>query len=320
MSFELRRREFLAGMGVAALASQVAYAKSMDSPFHIGVISDEISQDFGHACEVASKDFGMHWVELRELWGKNLFNLDANQIAEAKKILAQNNLKVSDIASPLYKVDFPGAPKSKYSPTGDAFNASFTYAQQDGLIDHGIEITKAFDCPRLRCFDFWRLEDQAPYREAINKDLTKAAEKFSKANIILVLENEPSCNTATGVESAKLLSQVTHPNFFLNWDPGNAALDGENPYPHGYDPIPKARIGHVHAKDCRKKANGQGYEWAPMGGGLIDWVGQFRALKADGFNKCMSLETHWRGAGTPEESSRQSWAGMKEELAKAGVL
>ena len=31
-----------------------------------------------------------------------------------------------------------------------------------------------------------------------------------------------------------------------------------------------------------------------------------------------TLETHWRGAGTPEESSRESFAGMKALLQKAG--
>ena len=73
MSFQIRRREFIAGMGAAALAGKAAWA-SMDSPFHLGVITDEISQDFGHACDVAANDFGMHFIELRELWGKNLFN------------------------------------------------------------------------------------------------------------------------------------------------------------------------------------------------------------------------------------------------------
>jgi len=34
----------------------------------------------------------------------------------------------------------------------------------------------------------------------------------------------------------------------------------------------------------------------------------------------VSLETHWRGAGTAEASTRQSWAGMKDELQKAGAL
>ena len=38
----------------------------------MGVISDEISQDFDHACSVIAKDFGLHYVELREMWGKNL--------------------------------------------------------------------------------------------------------------------------------------------------------------------------------------------------------------------------------------------------------
>ena len=37
-------------------------------------------------------------------------------------------------------------------------------------------------------------------------------------------------------------------------------------------------------------------------------------------NGAISLETHWKGGGTPEESSRQSWAGMKKVLAEAGAL
>ena len=57
-----------------------------------------------------------------------------------------------------------------------------------------------------------------------------------------------------------------------------------------------------------------------MGGGAIDWVGQFKALNREGYRFAVSLETHWRGAGTPEESTRESWAGMKKELQQAGAL
>jgi len=57
-----------------------------------------------------------------------------------------------------------------------------------------------------------------------------------------------------------------------------------------------------------------------MGDGIIDWVGQFKALKRDGYHYAVSLETHWRGAGTAEASSRQSWAGMKDDLQKADAL
>jgi hypothetical protein len=34
----------------------------------------------------------------------------------------------------------------------------------------------------------------------------------------------------------------------------------------------------------------------------------------------VSLETHWRGAGTAEESTRISWAGMKQALKDSGTL
>ena len=58
----------------------------MKSIFRVAVINDEISQDFGHACEVTSKEFGMDWIELRGMWNKNILKLDANEIAEARRI------------------------------------------------------------------------------------------------------------------------------------------------------------------------------------------------------------------------------------------
>jgi len=148
--------------------------------------------------------------------------------------------------------------------------------------------------------------------------LREAAEKAAKRGIILVLENEMSCNTATGAEAAKVLDAVKASNFMLNWDPGNAAASGEIPYPDGYRLLPKERIGHCHCKDAIKK--GKKYDWAPMGGGFIDWSGQFKALKNDGYHFAVSLETHWSGGGSPEECSRKSWAGMKKLLEQAGAL
>jgi sugar phosphate isomerase/epimerase len=318
MSVPLARREFLAGMAavtVAAATSQFS-ASSDSSPFRISVINDEISQDFGHSCEVAARDFGMGWIELRGMWKKNIVNLDEKEVTEARRILEKYQLKVTDIASPLFKVDWPGAPKSKFSEA-KSFGANFTLSQQDEVLDRSMEMAKAFGTDRVRCFDFWRLEDQAPYRTAINDKLREAAEKAGKKGIVLVLENEMACNTASGAEAAKVLEAVKTPNFMLNWDPGNAAASGEVPYPDGYRLLPKERIGHCHCKDAVKK--GKKYDWAPMGGGMIDWAGQFKALKSDGYRFAVSLETHWNGGGSPEECSRKSWAGMKKLLQEAGA-
>jgi L-ribulose-5-phosphate 3-epimerase len=292
----------------------------MKSPFRVAVINDEIGQDFGHACEIAAHEFGMDWIELRGMWNKNILKLDSKEIEEARRILEKYKLRVTDIASPLFKVDWPGAPTSKFSPKRDQFNADFTYDQQSEVLERSIELAKAFQIDRVRCFDFWRLEDQTPYRSAINEKLRDVASAAGKKGVILLLENEASCNTATAAESAKVLSAVQSPYLMLNWDPGNAATRDEKPYPDGYSLLPKDRIGHCHCKDAIKKPDGKGYEWAAMGHGIIDWTGQFAALQRDGYRFAVSLETHWRGAGTPEESSRQSWAGMKEQLRTAGAL
>ena len=132
----------------------------MKSPFRVAVINDEITQDFGSACEIAAKEFDMDWIELRGMWNKNLLNLDAKEIAEARSILEKNKLRVTDIASPLFKVDWPGAPKSKFSPKRDQFNADFTFQQQDEVLERSIELAKAFNTDRVRCFDFWRLDGE----------------------------------------------------------------------------------------------------------------------------------------------------------------
>jgi len=317
MPTPLARREFVAGIAAITAAttlSRFASAATRGGPFRVSVINDEISEDFGRVCEVASREFGMGWIELRSMWKKNIVSLDEKEVDEARRILGKFELKVTDIASPLFKVDWPGAPKSKYSED-KSFNASFGLSQQDEVLERAIAMAKSFGTDRVRCFDFWRLEDQFPYRAAINDKLRDAAAKAEKKGIILVLENEPACNTATGAEAAKTLSAVQSKSFMLNWDPGNAAAQGETPYPDGYKLLPKDRIGHCHCKDTVKK--GSGYDWAPMGGGMIDWAGQFKALKRDGYTFAVSLETHWNGGGTPEECSRKSWAGMEKLLKEA---
>jgi L-ribulose-5-phosphate 3-epimerase len=323
------RRQFIAtGMAALATAQNLSAAGSLKpaksesarlakSQFKVAVITDEISQDFGHACEVASRQFGMGWIEIRGAWNKNIMNFDAQEISEILNVLKKTNLRVTDIGSPLFKVDWPDAPKSKFSEK-DQFNASFSYEQQDEVLDRCIELAKKFSTDRIRCFDFWRLEDQSPHRKAMNEVLQNAAEKTGRAGLVLLLENEFACNTGTGAEAAKTLAGVPSRHFMLNWDPGNACKRGEPPFPEGYDLLPKDRIGHCHVKDVVR--TDKGYEWAAMGKGIIDWAGQFAALKRDGYRHAVSLETHWRGAGTPEASSVQCWQGMRAALEKAGAL
>jgi sugar phosphate isomerase/epimerase len=314
------RRAFLAGAAcaTAALTARARAFAQAKSPFKVSVITDEISNDFDHACSVAANDFGLQWVEIRSLWSKNIADLTADDMARAEAVLAKYNLRVCDIASPLFKVDWPGAPRSRYSNSTQNFAANSDYAHQDQVLEASIAIAKQFKCDRIRCFDFWRLADPAPYRAAMDEKLRAAAETTRKAGIVLVIENEQECNTATAPEAVRTLAAV--PPLMLNWDPANAVMSGElDAFPAGWALLPKERIHHCHCKNAVRNDAGR-VEWSPVGSGLIDWIAQFRALKAMGYREAVSLETHWRGGGTPEASSRISWAGMKKALQDAGAL
>jgi sugar phosphate isomerase/epimerase len=292
---------------------------TMNSRFKLSVITDEITQDLGHALEIASGEFGLGYVELRTMWNKNVINLDEKETAEVRRLLKSHGLQATDIASPLFKTDWPGAPKSKFSPDKPQFGADYTFAEQGEVLERSIAAAKALGTDRIRCFDFWRLGDPKPYRAAMDEKLRETAAAVAGKNITLLLENEFACNTATGAEAGRTLQAVQSPNLKVNWDPGNAAYRGEVAFPDGFEKLPKDRIGHMHCKDVVRKADGS-YEWAAMGRGIIDFEGQFRALLQTGYSGTVSLETHWRGAGSAEESSRQSMAGLKALLKKSGAL
>jgi L-ribulose-5-phosphate 3-epimerase len=324
------RREFLAGLaGAGALATLPSpmRAAAGSCPFRLSVINDEISPDFDHACSVAANDFGLQWIELRSMWNKNVTDLATVEVDRSRMILEKYKLRVTDIASPLFKVHWPGAPVSKEGPRRDAAAIDADFKKQEDVLERCIDLCKAFETDRIRCFDFWRLDDAKPYRAAINDKLREAARTCAQNNLILLLENEMACNTGSGKEAAETLAAIREPNFMLNWDPGNSATFADDtPYPDDYKLLPKNRIGHCHCKDTIRRPDGKA-EWAPVGGGIIDWVGQFRAFERDGYHYAVSLETHWHG-GKPEPgsgmsvgeaSSRISMKGLKEALAKAGI-
>jgi sugar phosphate isomerase/epimerase len=324
---QLNRRHFLAGAAVLAAQSAVPSLlrgqaaqplyPTRKLPFHLAVINDEISPDFDHACHVAANEFGLQFIELRGLWDKNIADLTDAEIAEARRILAKYKLTVSDICSPLFKTEFPGG-KTAPGATVDQFGATFTYARQNEVLERSIHLAKSFSTPRIRCFDFIRLADPKPHLLEIYEQLRKASATLAKDNLILLLENELTCNTSTSIEAAATLAAVQNPNFMLNWDPANAAAVNDEPFPAGYNRLPKNRIGHCHIKDVMRRT-GSEPQWAAVGSGVVDWRGQIQALIRQKFKYTVSLETHWLGAGTAEASTRQSMAGLQKILAAIGV-
>ena len=165
---ESTRRSVLAGLGLAALeavmpplakkagafspmARLAAKTDTGTCPFKLAVINDEITQDFEKACQIVSRDFGLQWIELRSAWNKNMTELNAKELEDARKLLGEYKLQVTDIASPLFKTDWPGAPRSPQSESRDQFHADFDASAQEKLLDRCISLAKFFEIGRASC-------------------------------------------------------------------------------------------------------------------------------------------------------------------------
>jgi sugar phosphate isomerase/epimerase len=272
----------------------------------LGIITDEISQKLDVALDFISS-YRLPGCELREFWGRNIVNASAADLDLARKLISDHGLKVSDIASPIFKWNLPQMPA--HAEPRDTFGASFTEKDSDKLLQQSFELAHSFGSHKVRIFSYWRVADPEKAYPFVRERLAQAAELAGKNDILLILENEHTCNAGTGREAGKLVAEVNSPHLKVNWDPGNAAMLGETPYPDGYEAV-RGRMGHMHIKDVRKDEAGK-LHWAPVGGGFIDWRGQFKALQHDGYNDTMSLETHYRRPdGNTVESTRESLAGL----------
>ena len=262
--------------------------------FRIGAITDEFSPDIRVAA-ASMASLGMEASELRMVFGKNIIDLTDEEIDEAVTIVRSQSLPVISIASPLLKCTLPDAPDTDSRFQQDAFAAKHNFEDQPRLTRRAFEIAHRTGARVIRVFTYWRTVDPDAVFDRVVEALASLAALAAKEDLIIGLENEHACNIATAAETRKVLDALNHPALQVVWDPANAYVSGENPFPGGYSQLPTARIVHVHAKDCRME--GHKPLWGPLGECDIDWRGQFDALAHDGYKGFINLETHWPGPG-----------------------
>jgi len=256
--------------------------------FRIGAITDEFSPDVTVAAE-AMRELGMKGAELR------MIDLNDAEIDRVLEVLGRNGLQVVSIASPLLKCTLPGGPPVDSRFQQDSFNATHTFEDQPRLAERAFDIARRSGAKIVRVFSYWRVIQPEKLFEKVVDALQDLSDKAGKHDLIVGLENEHACNIATAQETACVLAAVDHENLQVVWDPANAYVSGEKPYPSGYRLLDTHRIAHVHAKDCTLE--GHKPIWGPLGDCDIDWEGQIDALAEDGYTGYIHLETHWGGPG-----------------------
>ena len=312
MQTSLTRRNCLK-LPLAAVASRLSANSPMDTRgFKLGIITDELTGQLDEALDFISS-YHLQWCELREIWGKNIMNASRDELDRARDLIAHHGIRVSEIASPLFKWNCPQAP-AKAGEKRDTFSATFTEEDADKLLDQSFELARFFGTHMVRIFTYWRVDDPAKAYPYVRDRMAKAAEVAARNKIVLNIENEHSCNVGTGKELGRVLRDVNSPSLRGVWDPANATMLGEVPYPDGYEAV-KGLFPHMHVKDSRKSAATGNLEWAPVGGGIVDFKGQFQALLRDRYEGTISLETHYRRAdGNKVESTRESLEGLFKVL------
>lgn len=276
----------------------------------IAAITDEFSSDLDVALE-AMASVGMTGAELRVIGGRNILDLTDAEIDRAVETVRARGMQVPAIASPLLKCTRPGGPAIDERLQQDVFGSPYTFDDQPRLAARAFEVARRTGARIIRVFSYWRTVDPPAVFDDVVSALHRLADEAAERGVVIGLENEPACNVGTAAETARVLAALDHPALQVVWDPANAFVLGERPYPDGYAALPRPRIAHVHAKDCR--VHNFVPEWGLLGDMDLDWRGQMAALVRDGYTGWVSLETHWRGRdGNRLEASRQCGVRLRE--------
>ena len=278
----MKRRDFLT-VTAASAAGAGPGRFGMD---RISFITDEAAASPNEAIEFGKK-YGLRWVELREVpgAGRHYAELTATECKVAAQQLRDAGLRVSFFNSAGMKYALPGT-----DPVGAVRlrpgwreRAQREWEGRLEALRRNIAIAQAFDVQTLRVFSFARVAEPAKLLPRIADALGEMAEIAGREGMMLLVENEASCNVSTCAELAELMKWLPEKTVGINWDANNGQSAKERPFPEGYALLPKGRIRNVHMHgrtllDPDKR---------------LDWRAIFAALVADGYQGCAGLETHY---------------------------
>ena len=247
--------------------------------FKIGVISDEVSQDFQTVVNV-SKELNLDSIEIRSVWDKPPQDLTDTDIDKMKGMLDGTNLQIIGLASPFFKCDIDNMEERR---------------EHFDILKRCIRVAKAFDVNLIRTFVFWKTDAVEARWDEIISAYDEPVRIADSEGVVLGMENESSTSLSTAKLTARFIREIDSPNVRAIWDPANEAHaeGGETPYPDAYNRLKPLMI-HAHLKDAGKNPETGEMESVPVGEGVIDWQGQLQAFVDEGYEGHLCLETHWR--------------------------
>jgi len=259
------------------------------------VITDEISQDFEHALDVAL-EYGVKNVDLRKIWSKNIVDFSDEELKRLKEAVEKRHMKVCVITGPIGKTSFKKAEENLNN------------------FDRILEISDFFNTPLIRIFTIKiGLKSSEEKWNEMTRLLKPIVAKAEKLNKQLLVENDIGMNVATIEQCKRFFNEINSPNVKLILDPGNFYMVREPTTPDVYEYFyEKDLVGHIHVKDPSRKLPIMGALFGVVGEGKIDYKALFKQAIEHEYKGYFSLETH--SLRNREEISRKSLEYMKKWL------
>ena len=250
--------------------------------FRLGIITDEVSQDFEEALRFA-KEYGLECVELRSAWEKNPFEYSDEEFDKIGKLLKKYEMPLVCISSPMFKCSY--------------FDEKTKEEHIEGL-KRLIEKSDSLGVKMVRCFDF--IKEDGVSIDMIANAFQEPLALCKEAGITLVLESEPSANSSDCEKTAKTVKHINSPFLRALYEPGNNIYSNteEIPYPNGYNAV-KDVFCHVHIKDAIRK-DGETIGVA-IGSGLVDYEGMMKEFISSGYCGAIVFEPHYKPGGVMSE-------------------
>ena len=275
----------------------------------LGVITDGISRDLGHALAVMD-EFGLDHAELQFIGEKEVGDLDGGERAAALDLLRRHDKKVACISRHV----FAGMPMT--TKPGDALHTQ----HMDGL-KRCIDMAHEFACPLVRIMsgrkemilfgrngaEQWNVAKGA--WDALPPLIAPAVELAKAEGVTLVVETGNGTMINSCWTGKKLIDDLDAKDVLkILWDPANNCWAHETAFPDGYELMQGGYLGHVHIKDVLVDTPKATLEVRKMGEGQL--ADQFLpisdALNRDGYDGVVSFESVYHpGDGNFEAGFRQ---------------
>jgi sugar phosphate isomerase/epimerase len=263
----------------------------MPASFTLSAFGDEIDNDLETQLDVLASE-GIYALELRGAWGRNVLDLDTDQLAEAGELLQKFGFVVSAIGSPIGK-------------------SQLTQPREFELerLERAINAAQALGTRNIRVFSFFVSPGEAmANRDEVISRMKALAQRAEAAGVTLLHENEKEIYGDSAERCRDLLDAVASPSLRMAFDPANFVQVGVRPMDEAW-PLLADDTVHVHIKDA-VFADG-GVRPAGEGDGAVPEL--LAALVERGYQGFLTLEPHLKVAGPSGGYSGE--AGMRTAAA-----